>query len=214
MRPSTEERHPGGTEVETIRMNITRGAVGRLLGLTAALVLGVATVPLAAYAQAGAITVDLAEFSIKASPATAPAGTVNFAAKNGGANNHEIVVVRSSAAPGALALNATNAVDEAQIQIVGRMPRVAGGASGTLAVDLTPGAYILLCNIGTHYQRGMAMAFTVTGAAAAPGAVAAPKAGTGGYLADNAASMWVLGALAVVAGTIALGARLTARREQ
>jgi CHRD domain len=49
---------------------------------------------------------------------------------------------------------------------------------------------------------------------AAATAIAAPKSGTGGYLADNVTSMWALAALAVVASTIVLGARLTAVRHK
>lgn len=181
--------------------------------------LGVAALPLVAFAQASTFSVELAEFSIKASPSNVPAGTVNFAVKNAGANNHELVVVRSSAAPGSLPLNATNSLDEAQVQVVKRMDRLASGASGSLGVDLTPGSYILLCNIGTHYQRGMNLAFTVTAAGGATGGTAAqvapPKSGSGGYL-DGGRDMtlWALGALAVVAAGVALAAGVTTRRRE
>lgn len=212
-----------------------RSRIGRLTALGAAFGIGAAALPFAVFAQTAAINIDLAEFTLKASAVSAPAGTVNFSAKNGGANNHELVIVRSNAAPGSLALNAANGVDEAQIQIVKRMDRIAGGASGTLSADLTAGTYILLCNVGTHYSRGMNIAFTVTGAtgsatappkAAAPAqaapatgaaqaAPAAPKAGTGGYLDGGSATMqWALGGLALVAGAVALSAGLRRRRAE
>ncbi len=200
----------------------TRGAIARALGLAAAVGLGALALPAAVFAQAAPINVELSEFAIKAGATSAAAGTVNFAAKNVGANNHEIVIVRSSAAPGSLPLNASNGVDEAQVQVVKRMDRIAGGASGTLSADLTAGSYILLCNVGTHYQRGMNIAFTVTGGAAAPStggaaqaAPAAPKSGTGGYLdGGNGLAQLALGGLAVVSGAAALGAGLRGRRRE
>lgn len=198
------------------------GRLRRLAAVGVAFGVGAAALPLAVFAQAAPISIELSEFAIKAGTTSAPAGTVNFAAKNVGANNHELVIVRSSAAPGSLALNAANGVDEAQVQIVRRMDRIAGGASGTLSADLTAGTYILLCNVGTHYQRGMNIAFTVTGGgAAAPAqaapatgaAPAAPKSGTGGYLdGGSAMTQWALGGLALVAGAVALGSAGLRRR--
>ncbi|MFN8638020.1 MAG: hypothetical protein U0360_00830 [Dehalococcoidia bacterium] len=181
------------------------------LALVAAFTFGAAALPTAAYAQAGAINIELSEFSIKASATSAPAGTVNFSAKNGGANQHELVVVRSTAAPGSLALNANNGVDEAQITIVKRMDRVASGGTGSLSVDLSPGSYILLCNVGQHYSRGMNIAFTVpaaggaTGAAPAQAAPAAPKAGTGDAAPRQSSAPWVFGGLAVLSALVAIG---------
>ena len=207
-------------------MSNVRGKAARVAGLAAAVVLGAAALPAAVFAQAGPINIELSEFAIKASATSASAGTVNFASKNVGANNHELVIVRSSAASGSLPLNANNAVDEAQVQIVRRMDRLASGTAGSLSADLTPGSYILLCNIGTHYQRGMNIAFTVSGAAAgtaapstggaaAQAAPAAPKSGTGGYLEGGSSlAQLALGGLALVSGAAVLGATLGRRRSE
>lgn len=206
--------------MDEVRKPGTRG-LARGMGLAASLAVGIAALPAAALAQAGPINIELSEFAIKASATSASAGTVNFASKNVGANNHELVVVRSSAAPGALPLNANNGVDEAQVQIVKRMDRLASGASGSLAADLTPGSYILLCNVGTHYQRGMNIAFTVSGSAASTGGTAAqaapgaPKSGTGGYLeGDSSLTQLALGALALASGAAVLGTTLRTRRHE
>lgn len=207
-------------------MRLFRGerlrTAARGAALVAAFVFGAAALPAAAYAQAGAINIEFSEFAIKASATSAPAGTVNFSAKNAGANQHELVIVRSNAAPGSLALNATNGVDEAQITIVRRMDRVPSGGNGSLSADLTPGSYILLCNVGQHYSRGMNIAFTVPAAggtapaqaAPAQGAPAAPKAGTGTGLEGRSMAPWLFGSLAVLSALVAAGTGFVPRRRE
>ena len=50
-------------------------------------------------------------------------------------------------------------VDEAQVNVVDRLAPLAAGASGELTLDMTPGKYLLICNLTdsgeSHYQAGM-----------------------------------------------------------
>ena len=52
-------------------------------------------------------------------------------------------------------------VDESGLDVVGRIPEFAGGTSASMTFDLTPGNYVLICNIPGHYGLGMATTLTV-----------------------------------------------------
>ena len=79
---------------------------------------------------------------------------------NDGALEHEFVVVRSDLAVDALP-QAGGAVDESQIEVVGRIEQWPGGETKEATFSLTAGSYVLICNIPGHYQLGMRAAFRV-----------------------------------------------------
>lgn len=75
---------------------------------------------------------------------------------------HELIIIKSDLAPGALPLGADGRVDESQVEIVSRTPVLTAGAlSATLTEVLKKGNYLLICNVGTHYTRGMYTGFQV-----------------------------------------------------
>ena len=53
-------------------------------------------------------------------------------------------------------------VIEDQIKSLGETEEMQPGASKTLTLDLTPGTYLLLCNVAGHYAAGMWTVLTVT----------------------------------------------------
>lgn len=106
------------------------------------------------------VKATLSEFAIALDNATAPAGEVTFEADNTGALPHELVVVRSDAAPDALPVEGAQ-VDESGLDIVGRIAEFAAGGTESGTFTLDAGTYILFCNIAGHYQGGMTTAFTV-----------------------------------------------------
>jgi uncharacterized cupredoxin-like copper-binding protein len=44
---------------------------------------------------------------------------------------------------------------------VGGIASIPAGKSAAVTVDLTPGKYVLICNVAGHYQLGMHVGFTV-----------------------------------------------------
>lgn len=106
------------------------------------------------------IAVSLGEFSITSAIAETEAGSVTFSVANDGAVDHELVVIRSDAAPDGLPTAAGRA-DEAQFEVVGRTDTFAGGQTRDATFDLAAGSYLLICNLPGHYQLGMTAAFTV-----------------------------------------------------
>jgi uncharacterized cupredoxin-like copper-binding protein len=121
----------------------------------------------------GEVAVSLHEYQIQPQPATVPAGTVTFNAKNIGGTTHEMLVIRTDLAPTALPTKADGSVDEAGkgITVVDQIHEFAAQQQKSLTVDLAPGTYVLICNVVqkdsygrpvSHYARGMAAAFIVT----------------------------------------------------
>ena len=104
--------------------------------------------------------VELSEFAVAVDPASAASGTITFNVANAGGVIHNLRVIRSDAAPDALPVEAGQ-VAEGQVDVVGRIEDFAGGSSESITLDLTPGSYLLICNVAGHYQLGMTTAFTV-----------------------------------------------------
>ncbi len=118
--------------------------------------------PTATVGSETTIDVSLSEFVVDPSIDTAPAGTITFNVSSDGAIFHNFKVIATDLAPDALPFDdALFAVDEAQVDIVANTADLDPGEQETLTVELAAGSYVLICNIPTHYQGGMATAFTV-----------------------------------------------------
>jgi uncharacterized cupredoxin-like copper-binding protein len=125
------------------------------------------------------VKVTLEEFTITPHPAYAQAGTVVFDVDNVGSITHEMVIVR---APSLAALpkvtkpggeRAVGAIDEEAIpesDTIGETGDVPARAHVTKSFTLTPGTYVLFCNIDTknsdgsvinHFQHGMSATITI-----------------------------------------------------
>jgi uncharacterized cupredoxin-like copper-binding protein len=106
------------------------------------------------------VAATLADFTITLDTDTAAAGQVHFSAKNDGPSPHELVIIRSDAAPDGLEVT-DGVVDEESVDFVGEIEEFPAGEDRTAAFNLDAGKYILICNIAGHYQLGMHVAFTV-----------------------------------------------------
>jgi len=127
--------------------------------------------PSAAPSTAAPATVEvtLQEWAVVPALASVSAGSVTFNAKNIGPNDtHEMVVLRTDLAPGALPTQADGSIDEegAGVTLVGEVEDVTVGTTKTVTLDLAAGKYVLLCNIvdgdEVHYKLGMRTAFEVS----------------------------------------------------
>ena len=199
--------------------------IGRAAAVVVATgVLGLAPAVASAQAAGSTVTVEQLDFGFKPGAQTVTPGAVTFAVKNSGTRPHELIAIKSDADPKALPLK-DGRVDEAAVNIVGRMARITppGATTGVLNVDLPQGRYLLICNIGTHYSQGMAFS-VVSGAAGTPAALlpigvpapaaatpaAAPapaRTGNGGPMAAEAAGSALAIALAGFAVSVVAGAR-------
>ncbi len=104
------------------------------------------------------IGVQLKEFSVTPSASTVQSGAVTFSVTNTGKIEHEFVIIRTSDAPGALPVHGAKASEAGHVDEIGG---IVPGTTGSLTVDLTPGHYVLICNLPGHYQAGMDAGFSV-----------------------------------------------------
>ena len=105
---------------------------------------------------------------------TAPAGDVTFIVKNTGTIEHEMVVLKTdtpfdkipiadSGDPPVPVTSGADKIDEADNVAETGDPNLQPGDTRTFtATGLTPGHYVLVCNIAKHYGLGMRATFTVT----------------------------------------------------
>jgi uncharacterized cupredoxin-like copper-binding protein len=135
----------------------------RLQGLGVACAAAVLTVTVAACGgqtsagSASAPTVNISErdFAITA-PHVLEAGPVHLVVTNKGPVSHELILVR--APHGRLPLRGDGfTVDEDALkaQIVTTFEPDGPGSTRSQDVELTPGRYVLLCNMAGHYMSGM-----------------------------------------------------------
>jgi uncharacterized cupredoxin-like copper-binding protein len=97
-----------------------------------------------------------------------PAGEVVFVVANAAVTEeHEMVLVKLKNAGEKIVVDTkTHRIDEKAIDALGEIADLKPSDKGELKADLTPGSYVLLCNLKGHYEAGMSKPFTVTGTAA------------------------------------------------
>jgi len=92
-----------------------------------------------------------------ASTDTVKAGEVTFVLDNVGT---ELVVLKTDTPYDQLVIGSDDRVDEADS--VGEVSETPAGETASVTLNLTPGKYVLVCNIGGHYRLGMRVPLTVT----------------------------------------------------
>jgi uncharacterized cupredoxin-like copper-binding protein len=112
----------------------------------------------------GTVDVTLSDFKIELSDTSTPAGTVTFKFDNKGPSVHEFVVFETDLAPDALPTDDAGDVAETDTfaPVDEREDIGVGKSADDLAIDLTAGKYVVICNVPAHYRQGMRAAFTVT----------------------------------------------------
>ncbi len=96
---------------------------------------------------------------------TVPAGKVTFELTNKGQIAHEMVILKTDLPATALPLKAGNPSEldeDAAGQSPGEVEDVQPGKTETLTLDLTPGRYLMVCNLAAHYKAGMVTEFHVS----------------------------------------------------
>ena len=154
-RSSMSRRHPGGSKMRAQATAISAAfAVSALLGGCGNSSKGAATV---------ATQLD---FSMTLKSPSVKAGKVRIAVRNGGAMEHELVAFKTELDEANLPLLPDGMkIDEAGAGITHLDPEAEGvkpGTEKTITIELTPGRYVLVCNLPAHYKDGMHAVLTVT----------------------------------------------------
>ncbi len=102
--------------------------------------------------------------AIRTDRTTVEAGAVTFDVSNWSRNLvHEMLVVAVANPDVQLPYDSSDQrIIEDQIKSLGETEEMQPGAVKTLTLDLTPGTYLLLCNVAGHYAAGMWTVLTVT----------------------------------------------------
>lgn len=108
------------------------------------------------------VNVEVKQWTVSPSPASASSGSVEFVAKNTGTMEHELVVLKTDLAFDALPAEGSKVAETGGgVEKVGEIEEFSAGATKSVTFDLKPGNYVLICNIEGHYQSGMHAAFEV-----------------------------------------------------
>jgi|SRR3954454_14351049 uncharacterized cupredoxin-like copper-binding protein len=108
-------------------------------------------------AAKGPIDVKLDEWQVAPSAGTVAAGKVRITAANDGKTTHEMVVLRTDKP--AARLGQGKRVSEAGS--VGEIGDLKAGKTASKTFDLSPGHYVVICNLPGHYAAGMHTDLTV-----------------------------------------------------
>jgi uncharacterized cupredoxin-like copper-binding protein len=104
------------------------------------------------------VNVRLEDFKVLRDAAVVPAGTVSFRILNQGPTSHEFIVVRTDRDPDKLPLQRDGLTVDEEGPGIDLLDEVGGldiDDRQTLDLRLTPGHYVLYCNLEGHYLGGM-----------------------------------------------------------
>ena len=140
-----------------------KSSVTRMMALAAAMALVAVACSSGAESSTDAIEKD---FSITLGTDALASGDVTFHIHNDGPSTHEFVVFRTDLAEDSLPTTTEDGkeiVDEEGegLEAVDEVEDVEAGSDQDFSVDLTPGKYVVICNLPEHYGAGMHAAFTV-----------------------------------------------------
>jgi uncharacterized cupredoxin-like copper-binding protein len=115
------------------------------------------------------VDVTLQEWSVNPASDSVEAGLVYFLVENAGPDDpHEFVIIKTDEDPAELPVE-EGRVPEDEVEMIDEIEPFTPGSSASIAVDLEPGSYALICNIAeiegfeleSHYELGMSASFTV-----------------------------------------------------
>jgi uncharacterized cupredoxin-like copper-binding protein len=101
------------------------------------------------------LAVEGREFSLTLDSPSVAAGETSVTFDNAGSIPHELVILRTDDDPGGLQESDGTVDETAAGEEAGRINQIPGGSSDEETFTLTPGAYVLICNIPGHYRAGM-----------------------------------------------------------
>ncbi len=112
------------------------------------------------------LEIRMGEFYFEPKSAAATAGQATIEAPNDGSVEHELVLFKTNKNPANLPTEANGDVDEEKLdkeaEGAGEIADVGAGETKSEEFDLTPGKYVMFCNLPGHYAQGMYGTITVT----------------------------------------------------
>jgi uncharacterized cupredoxin-like copper-binding protein len=115
-------------------------------------------------AEGQALEIKMGEYFFEPKDATAKAGSVTISAPNEGKLPHELMLLKTNTDPAKLPTAPDGGVAEKTHEAAeknGEIEDVAPGETKSSKFDLTPGKWVMFCNIPGHYAQGMYGSLTV-----------------------------------------------------
>jgi uncharacterized cupredoxin-like copper-binding protein len=121
-----------------------------------------ASSPPSASTAGGTVQIRMGDYFYSPKDATAAtAGKVRIAVANSGELPREMVLARTNADPSQLPTKPDGSVNEDALNSPGEIADVAPGRTKSGSIELTPGRYVMFCNVPGHYAAGMYGTLTV-----------------------------------------------------
>ena len=98
-----------------------------------------------------AVSVALVEWKLLPARINVRAGRVTFVVRNDGTMDHEFLVLHSDRHHHSLKVKGGKAVETGRL---GEIPKIPSGTVKRITLKVSPGRYVLLCNMLGHYQAG------------------------------------------------------------
>lgn len=112
------------------------------------------------------LTIKMGDFFFAPRNVAAKAGATTIEAPNEGSVEHELVLFKTNMNPAKLPTEAGGGVDEEKMDQIaeegGEVPDVEAGVTKSGKFHLTPGRYVIFCNLPGHYAQGMYGTLAVT----------------------------------------------------
>jgi uncharacterized cupredoxin-like copper-binding protein len=129
--------------------------------LFAIAIVGAACAGPAQEAPAGSqVIAEMTDYKITVNVPSVKAGTIKIGVRNLASMEHSFEVLKTDIPQDKIPVDLASA-KASEVGKVGAIPSIPAGKSAALTLDLTPGSYVLICNIAGHYQLGMHTAFKV-----------------------------------------------------
>ncbi len=113
-----------------------------------------------------ALGIKLGDYFFDPKNGSAAAGPTTIEAPNEGSVEHELVVFKTNMDPAKLPTEASGDVNEEKMDKIaesaGEIADVEPGETKSGEFNLTPGEYVIFCNLPGHYAQGMYGTLTVT----------------------------------------------------
>ena len=111
-------------------------------------------------AAGGSLTIGMSDYAFSPNDTATKAGTVRISAPNQGQLPHELVLLKTNQSPGSLSTLSNGEVDEEGLEAKGvespgEIEDVGPGETKSATLKLTPGKYVMICNLPGHYKQGM-----------------------------------------------------------
>ena len=114
----------------------------------------------------GSLTIGMSDYAFTPNDGTTNAGMVTISAPNQGQLPHELVLFKTNKSPVSLPTLSNGEVDDEGLEASGvdspgEIEDVGPGETKSAALKLTPGKYVMICNLPGHYKQGMYGTLTV-----------------------------------------------------